>query len=86
MRLLKKNWRAAIAGNKPDIIAASCSEADTMTLTTRILAALLFALALAGCGQSGPLYVPGDPSSVQQPQPVPAGDEEGEENGEDDEN
>ena len=69
--------------NKPDIIAASCSEADTMTLT-KILAALLFAFALAGCGQSGPLYVPGDPSSVQEPQPVPQSEDNSEENGEDD--
>ncbi len=29
------------------------------------LAALLLILSLAGCGQSGPLYLPGDPSEVQ---------------------
>lgn len=34
-----------------------------MKLTT--LAALLFTLFVAGCGQSGPLYVPGDPSSIE---------------------
>ena len=55
-----------------------------MTLTTKILAALLFAFALAGCGQSGPLYVPGDPSSVEQ-SPTPAASDEGEESGEEDE-
>ena len=47
--------------------------------------ALLLSLSLAGCGQSGPLYVPGDPSSIKAP-PEPAGDEEqteeAEENGE----
>ena len=31
------------------------------------LAALLTILFLAGCGQSGPLYVPGDPSSIEPP-------------------
>ena len=56
-----------------------------MTLTTKILAALLLAFALAGCGQSGPLYVPGDPSSVETAPMPPAGSEEGEENGDDDE-
>jgi predicted small lipoprotein YifL len=56
-----------------------------MTLTSKILSILIAALALAACGQSGPLYVPGDPSSVQQPQPVPEADENGDENSEDDE-
>ena len=31
------------------------------------LAALLTILFLAGCGQSGPLYIPGDPSSIEPP-------------------
>ena len=43
-------------------------------------------LILFGCGQSGPLYLPGNPSRVENP-PAPAeeaGDEEGgEENGDD---
>ena len=56
-----------------------------MTLTAKILAVLSFAFALAACGQSGPLYVPGDPSSVKQPQPVPESEESREENGEEDE-
>ena len=56
-----------------------------MTLTAKILSILIAAFTLAACGQSGPLYVPGDPSSVKQPQPVPEADENGEENGEDDE-
>ena len=28
----------------------------------------LLLLIVAGCGQSGPLYVPGDPSTMQNPQ------------------
>ncbi len=31
----------------------------------RIPAALLLAMFLLGCGQSGPLYVTGDPSTIQ---------------------
>ena len=53
-------------------------------MLTKILAVLFFAFTLAACGQSGPLYVPGDPSSVQTPQPVPEADENGEEGGEED--
>ena len=46
--------------------------------------ATLFLLAvLAGCGQSGPLYVPGDPSSIETPAKVPDRVEEEDENGED---
>jgi len=46
-------------------------------------ATMLLAVALAGCGQSGPLYVPGDPSSIQTP-PEAASDEEENDNREDD--
>ena len=81
MPKLKKSYPTAIAGNKPDIIAATRSEADTMM--NKILLAILLAFVLAGCGQSGPLYVPGDPSSVQQPQPVPDAEDEGEDDGDD---
>lgn len=55
-----------------------------MTLTAKALAVLFFAFALAACGQSGPLYVPGDPSSVQKPQPVPESEDNSDENGEED--
>ena len=47
-----------------------------------ILALALLGGVLAGCGQSGPLYLPGDPSSVmnapppQQQQPEPEEDAE----------
>lgn len=57
-----------------------------MTLTTKILAALLFAFALAGCGQSGPLYIPGDPSSVEQTPKSSDAEEENEENGDEEDN
>lgn len=34
----------------------------------RILpAGILLTLVLAGCGQSGPLYIPGDPSTIHPP-------------------
>jgi len=51
-----------------------------MKRLSAIFAALLFLA--SGCGQSGPLYIPGNPTRIEQP-PVaeePA-DEEGEENG-----
>ena len=50
-----------------------------LTIATLFLVGLL-----AGCGQSGPLYVPGDPSSINVPAEVPESDEDGDENGEDD--
>ena len=71
--------RTEIATVKPDIIRASRSEAATMTL--KFFLSLLFVFMLAGCGQSGPLYIPGDPSSVEMPQQA---DEDDEENREDD--
>ena len=45
-----------------------------------VLAALLF---VAACGQSGPLYIPGNPSKVQQPPPQAESkaEDEAEENG-----
>ncbi len=45
----------------------------------RMMAVLLAAawLALAGCGQSGPLYLPGNPSRVQVENPEPATEEAG---------
>ena len=50
------------------------------------LASLLLVVALAGCGQSGPLYVPGDPSSIQTPPEAAASEENGEEENENGEN
>ena len=36
-----------------------------MNHSSKILAALLLMFTLVGCGQSGKLYLPGDPSEVQ---------------------
>jgi predicted small lipoprotein YifL len=52
----------------------------------RFLTALVvcsFLIGTAGCGQSGPLYLPGNPSTIQQPPPPPepTAEEESEENG-----
>jgi predicted small lipoprotein YifL len=47
------------------------------------LATMLLVVVLAGCGQSGPLFVPGDPSSIQTT-PTTASDEEENNDGEDD--
>jgi len=46
------------------------------------LATLLLVVVLAACGQSGPLYVPGDPSSIQTPPEPAESDENGEEENE----
>ena len=40
-----------------------------MTRFACLFAILLF---LAGCGQSGPLYIPGDPSEIREPPEQPA--------------
>ena len=47
------------------------------------IAALLLLLGLSGCGQSGPLYLPGDPSEVRTPPAETASDEEEDETGDD---
>ena len=46
------------------------------------LAALSFVFLASGCGQSGPLYVSGNPSKIQEP--PPAAEEEQEEEQEED--
>ncbi len=50
------------------------------------LAAISFVLLFAGCGQSGPLYLPGNPSKIQNVPSTPADaeDEDTEEKKEDD--
>ena len=48
-----------------------------MTHSSKTLATLLLIFSLAGCGQSGPLYLPGNPSEVQSlPRQVPEVTEE----------
>lgn len=49
-----------------------------------LMAALLLVLICAGCGQSGPLYVPGDPSSINMPPETESSDEESDDGEEDD--
>ena len=45
------------------------------------LVACSFVLVAAGCGQSGPLYIPGNPSKISNP-PPPAEEETAEAEGE----
>ncbi len=47
-----------------------------MTRPTFAAVALLLMLVAAGCGQSGPLYLPGNPSQVQEPPAEPADEDE----------
>ena len=54
---------------------------------TRLILSLaaISCLALFGCGQSGPLYLPGDPSEIRSvPQPVENAQDEEDEDGNDD--
>jgi predicted small lipoprotein YifL len=54
---------------------------------TRLIFALLassFGLMSAGCGQSGPLYLPGNPSQIQNPSATTPDADEEKENKEDD--
>jgi len=44
-----------------------------------MLAALLLLMFLIGCGQSGALYIPGNPSTVQPPPAAPVDDAKDEE-------
>ena len=57
-------------------------------MTHRTLAALLLVFLLGACGQSGPLYIPGNPSKIEQPPPAAEStadeEEEAEENDETD--
>jgi predicted small lipoprotein YifL len=40
------------------------------------LATISIVMLSAGCGQSGPLYLPGDPSKIENAPPAPADAEE----------
>lgn len=49
-----------------------------------LLIAAIAGFALSGCGQSGPLYLPGDPSEIRDaPRPVQNADDEEDEDGDD---
>lgn len=39
----------------------------TFFFATAAVAAIVLSLMLSGCGQSGPLYIPGDPSQIAVP-------------------
>ena len=56
-----------------------------MNSQLRVLAALIFLAALSACGQSGPLYIPGNPSTVQAPAEPPAAEDADEDDEPDDE-
>ena len=59
---------------------------DPMKRLFAALAAFSFLFVAAGCGQSGPLYIPGNPSKIQQPPPQAesTADEEQEQDGDTD--
>jgi predicted small lipoprotein YifL len=49
-----------------------------------LLFAAISCFSLFGCGQSGPLYLPGDPSEIRDaPRPVENAEDEEDENGND---
>jgi predicted small lipoprotein YifL len=49
-----------------------------------LLLAAISCFSLLGCGQSGPLYLPGDPSQIRDaPRPAETADEEEDEDGDD---
>ena len=52
-------------------------------MTHRTFAALLLVFLLGACGQSGPLYIPGDPSRIEQPPPAAESTADEEEDAED---
>lgn len=66
-------------GRPTSIIDGSQSMVDTMKRLSIVVAALLFIV--AGCGQSGPLYVAGNPSKIQDPPPAAESTDDQEENG-----
>ena len=60
------------------------SRPTTMKRLTVALLAFLYLVLTAGCGQSGPLYIPGNPSRIENPPPPaeePADEEAAKENG-----
>ena len=63
------------------IIDVSQFTVDKMKRLPIVVAALLFIV--AGCGQSGPLYISGNPSKIQDPPPAAesTADEEQKEDG-----
>ena len=56
------------AKSRNGILARSFQRVDAMKRLFGFPAATLF-LFVASCGQSGPLYIPGNPSEIRQPPP-----------------
>jgi predicted small lipoprotein YifL len=57
-----------------------------MKRLTFLLAVLASLFLFSGCGQSGPLYIPGNPSTMAVPPSNPEASEESEEEKEEEEN
>ncbi len=63
----------------PDTAVSSLYKVDDMKRLTMLfisIAAISFILLFSGCGQSGPLYVPGNPSTMAVPPSQTADEEE----------
>lgn len=58
------------------IIDGSMQQGFEMNRFFVACAAISFVLMFSGCGQSGPLYLPGDPSRIESVPPAPADAEE----------
>lgn len=56
-----------------------------MPRLTLMLAAVFLLAMLSGCGQSGPLYLPGNPSEIQASPPEPEDRDDDEDEGDTDE-
>ena len=67
------------------IIERSLKPVESMKRLLTTLAAFSFLFAAYGCGQSGPLFIPGDPSRIEQAPPATesAEEQDAEENGDD---
>ncbi len=63
------------------IIVKLLQGSNLMKNSLRLPAALLLSLFLFGCGQSGPLYVSGNPSTVEPPSGQSDSEEENEQDG-----
>lgn len=69
----------ALFSAKGSIIDGSILQGFEMNRFFVACAVISFVLMFSGCGQSGPLYLPGDPSRIESLPPAPADAEEEEE-------
>ena len=63
------------------IIARLLSPVIEMKRLLMALVAFYFVVVASACGQSGPLYIPGDPSRIEAPPPAPEEEEEDDSDG-----